>query len=138
MATRLVTADTSVVVPLVSSWHEAHATVSAEAGEVSRLPAHVLLEAVAALTRFPRGLAVETRLAVRVLRSRFPEPPLTLDSDDHADLLSALSDGRIRGGQVYDALIAATAKRAGALLLTRDRRAEPAYRAIGVQTRFLS
>ena len=138
MATRLVTADTSVVVPLVSSWHEAHAAVRVEAREVSQLPAHVLLEAVAVLTRLPRGLAVETQLAVRVLRSRFPEPPLIIDGDEHAALLSALVDGRIRGGQVYDALVATTAKCAGAVLLTRDRRAEPAYRAIGVETRFLN
>lgn len=131
------TADTSVVVPLVSSWHEAHVTVTAIAGDVSQLPAHVLLEAVAGLTRLPRGLAVGTELAVRVLRSRFPDPPLILDVDDHVDLLSSLVAGGIRGGQVYDALIAATAKRAGALLLTRDRRAEPTYRAIGVQTRLL-
>lgn len=103
--------------------------VSAEASEVNQLPAHVLLEAMAVLTRLPRGLAVETQLAVRVLRSRFPGAPLTIDGDEHTALLSALADGRIRGGQVYDALVAVTAKRAGALLLTRDLRAEPAYRA---------
>ena len=44
----------------------------------------------------------------------------------------------MRGGEVYDALIAMTAKSAGAVLLTRDRRAETTYRAIGVESRYLN
>ena len=44
----------------------------------------------------------------------------------------------MRGGEVYDALIAATAKSTGAVLLTRDRRAEATYRAIGVESRYLN
>ena len=38
----------------------------------------------------------------------------------------------VSGGSVFDALIAATVLRAKARLLTRDRRAASAYRAIGV------
>ena len=37
------------------------------------------------------------------------------------------------GGAIYDALIAWTAKRAGATLLTRDRRAVRVYEAVGVR-----
>lgn len=37
------------------------------------------------------------------------------------------------GGAIYDALIAATAKHAGAVLVTRDRRALPTYDTIGVR-----
>jgi predicted nucleic acid-binding protein len=72
------------------------------------------------------------------LNGRFPEPPLAIESADYADLTSALAAGRMRGGEVYDALIAATAKSAGAVLLTRDRRAEATYRAIGVESRYLN
>lgn len=39
---------------------------------------------------------------------------------------------RITGGAVYDALVGFTAKLAGARLLSRDRRAERTYRAVGV------
>ncbi len=137
MAPGLVTADTSVVLPLVSRWHEAHAEVVEPAHGVTRLPAHVFLEAVAGLTRLPRGLAVGADRAVRVLLSRFPGEPLILGAADHLELLSFLGPGRIRGGQVYDALIAATAKRAGARLLTRDVRARSTYLAVGVQAQFI-
>lgn len=137
MAAGLVTADTSVVIPLVSRWHEAHSLVNAANVEAARLPAHVVMESISALTRLPRGLAVATDMAVELLRSRFPDEPLVLDGGDHLELLSSLVRAGRRGGQVYDALIGFTALRAGAQLLTRDRRAEPTYRSIGVDFRFL-
>ncbi len=132
------TADTSVVIPLMVASHDAHADAIAATSDVHRIPAHVLLEAIAVLTRLPAGLAVEAAQAVRVLNGRFPEPPLAIGSPDYADLTSALAAGRMRGGEVYDALIAMTAKSAGAVLLTRDRRAETTYRAIGVESRYLN
>lgn len=39
--------------------------------------------------------------------------------------------GGLAGGSVYDALIAWTAQRAGATLLTRDRRAVRVYEVLG-------
>lgn len=47
-------------------------------------------------------------------------------------MLSVMSASRIGGGAVYDALVAATAKATGAVLLSLDRRAERTYRMIGV------
>jgi predicted nucleic acid-binding protein len=43
----------------------------------------------------------------------------------------------VTGGAVYDALIAATVKHAGAKLLTRDRRALRTYQVIGVDHELL-
>jgi predicted nucleic acid-binding protein len=43
----------------------------------------------------------------------------------------------VRGGALYDALIAATAAKHDAEVLSADRRALAAYRAMGVQVRFV-
>lgn len=137
MAARALTADTSVVVPIVCAWHEAHtATLEAAAG-VTRLPAHVLIEAVATLTRLPGGLAVSSVQAATVVRERFPDEPLTLSADDYLRLVDTVKATGLRGGQIYDALVAVTAKAADAVLITRDRRAEPTYRAVQAQARFV-
>lgn len=138
MAARLLTADTSVVIPIVCAWHEAHAATLEAAAGVTCLPAHVLIEAVATLTRLPGGLAVSSVQAATVVRERFPDEPLTLTADEYVQLVEAIKATGLRGGQIYDALVAATAKTANAVLLTRDRRAEPTYRAVEVQGKSLA
>ena len=47
--------------------------------------------------------------------------------------MSRAADTGLAGGAIYDALIAATARHAGATLLTRDRRARPVYERVGVR-----
>jgi predicted nucleic acid-binding protein len=126
-----VTADTSLVIPAVTAWHEAHEFARNAVQPVTRLPAHVILEAVAVLTRLPHGLAVPSQLAVDVVRRAFPGRPFTLPATGHERLITAVARAGLRGGLVYDALVGATAAQAGARLLTLDRRAEPAYRAVG-------
>lgn len=132
MASRLITADTSVVIPLISPWHDEHSTVIGPAGPVTRLAGHVLLETVSSVSRLPHGLSTPIASAVDVLESRFPDAPFTLDSADLRRLLSLMAVAPIQGGQVYDALIGFTARLAGATLLTLDHRAERTYQAIGV------
>ena len=57
------TADASVVVPALSRWHR-HYEAAAEALDgVAALPAHVLVESYAVLTRLPGGLAVAPEAA---------------------------------------------------------------------------
>lgn len=53
------------------------------------------------------------------------------------DLMEVLATAGLRGGQIYDALVAATAKGAGAHLLSIDRRAERTYRAVGIDYEFI-
>ncbi len=105
--------------------------------EVSRLPGHVLLEAVSSLTRLPGGHAVPVDVATQAVLEVFPGSPLVLGPVDYLSLVNALGRNNIVGGAAYDALIAATAKAAGAHLLSRDRRAERTYRAIGVDYELL-
>jgi predicted nucleic acid-binding protein len=127
------TADTSMVVPALTSWHESHELAANAVSSVTRLPAHVVLESIAVLTRLPHGLAVPVDTAVTVIGEAFPDTPWILTSDEHRDLVTRVGASRLRGGQIYDALIGATAHRAGAIVLSRDRRAQPAYRAVGAQ-----
>ncbi len=44
----------------------------------------------------------------------------------------------LSGGAIYDLLVAATVKRAKGTLMTRDRRATPAYETVGVAYELLS
>jgi predicted nucleic acid-binding protein len=134
---RLLTADTSVVIPALVAWHERHEDARRAIGSVSRLPGHVLCEVASVLTRLPHGLAVPSSVAVAIMRDAFPAPPLVLDQDGHAQLLDLLAKNQIRGKAVYDALIGVTAATAGAALLTLDQRAIDVYRATGVPVDYL-
>ncbi|MGI8874747.1 MAG: PIN domain-containing protein [Egibacteraceae bacterium] len=128
----MVTVDTSVVVAVLSGWHEHHENALAAVDGIDRLPAHVLLESSSVLTRLPGGLARPLPEVVAALRMSFGGPLLTLPGPKHQALLEALAEAGLAGGAVYDGLIAATAHHHRARLLTLDRRAIPIYRALGV------
>lgn len=128
-------ADTSVVVPAFASWHEDHAAATAAVRAGTRLPAHVVAESFAVLTRMPPPYRVAPAPVAEFLARRFPDPPLGLDPDAYPILVRRLADAGLAGGSVYDALVGETARRAGAVLLTRDRRAALVYELLGVTVR---
>lgn len=130
--------DTSVVVAAFARWHEAHERASAAFQGRQRLVGHVALETLSVLTRMPADGRASAASVLEFLTRHFPDPPLTLDGDGHGGLLRRLAGGRIVGGAVYDALVAETARSAGATLLSLDTRAAPTYEAIGVEFRLLS
>lgn len=132
MAARLITADTSVVVPGLGLWHDAHEVCAPALRGIVRLPGHVLFESTAVLTRLPGGRAVPTENVVDVLATEFPGEPLCLSPGEHRDLLVELARGGLKGGAIYDAVVGASARVAGALLRTRDRRARRTYAMLGV------
>jgi predicted nucleic acid-binding protein len=129
--------DTSLVVALFASWHEAHESAREAVPEEVHLPAHVLLESYSVLTRLPPPHRAPADVVAAFLRSRFEAKLLTLPGSGHRSLLASALDAGISGGSVYDALVAATAKHAAATLLTRDRRAVRAYEAVGVSFRLI-
>lgn len=131
------TADTSVVVPALLTWHEWHEQASRAVRHVSSLPGHVFCETVSVLSRLPHGLAVAPSLAVPVLRKAFPGAPLMPGEDTQVRLLDALARHEIRGKAVYDALIGLTAAAAGYRLATLDRRASRTYQQVGVSATYL-
>ena len=131
----LVTADTSVVVPALLGWHEHHAMAGPAIADVQRLPGHVLAEAYSVLTRLPRGLSLAPSAAADLLLSAFPGEPLTLEGASYVRLLQELAAAGIRGGAIYDAVVAASATSESAELLTLDVRAAGTYRAVGARFR---
>lgn len=128
----MLTADTSVVVPALASWHERHEAAFHAVEDVSALPAQVVLEAAAVLTRLPHGLAQPLSVVADVLREAFPEEPLALPGERHRALLESLADAGISGGAVYDGVVGETAIHHGATLISLDDRAAPTYRTLGV------
>jgi predicted nucleic acid-binding protein len=98
----------------------------------------VIVEAYSVLTRLPPPHRAPADVAAAFLRERFPEAPLALSGPAQRELVSMAARAGLVGGTIYDALVAATAKRSSATLLTRDRRAIPAYEAIGVRYELLT
>ena len=134
----MIAVDTSVIVPASAAWHQGHAAAVAALDRRPLLPAHAALETFAVITRLPHPHRVAPELAVAFLRRRFPEPVLTLSAQGHEDLLADAARIGVVGGGLYDALIAATARAAGATLLSRDRRAVPIYEMLGTRFELLS
>jgi hypothetical protein len=104
---------------------------------VTALPAHVIVEAYAVLTRLPSGLAVPAATAARVIARRFGEPPLRLDDAGRTAALERLAGASVFGGATYDGLVALEAAAHGRTLLTLDERAQEAYRRLGVPFRHI-
>lgn len=135
----MIVADTSVAVAAALRWHEAHkAAVAALTPAKTPLLAHVALETYSVLTRLPPPQRVPADVAHAYLLKTFTFPPLTLPAPDYEELLELAAGEGLGGGAVYDALIAATARRVGATLLTLDRRAVPVYRLTGAQYRLVA
>lgn len=128
----MIAVDTSVSVPALLSWHEAHAA-SLHASRGAVIPAHALAETYSVLTRLPRPLDSDD--AARLLSLAYPDRRVLIPSADlHRSLVARCARARISGGAVYDAYIGLTAAESGARLLTRDRRAAGVYEALGVET----
>jgi predicted nucleic acid-binding protein len=128
----VIAVDTSVVVAGFASWHEGHGPAAAALARGPRVPAHVLIETYSVLTRLPAPHRAPSDIVAAFLAQRFRQTPLTLPPRSWPRLLDQVAELGVTGGAVYDALVAATARHAGATLLTRDRRATAVYEKVGV------
>ena len=128
----MIAVDTSVVVAGFASWHEGHRLAAAVLNREPRAPAHVLVETYSVLTRLPPPHRAPSATVTAFLTQRFRQTPLTLAPRAWLRLLDHAAGLGVTGGAVYDALVAETARHAGATLLTRDRRAIVVYEKIGV------
>lgn len=134
----MIAVDTSVVVAGFASWHQGHVAAAAALARRPRVPAHVLVEAYSVLTRLPPPHRAPADLVATFLAERFPEAPLVLPARAHLDLVVASARSGLAGGAIYDALIAATVRHAGATLLTRDDRARSVYERMQVAFEMVS
>lgn len=104
---------------------------------MAALPAHVVLESYAVLTRLPAGLSVPAETAAGVLAERFHDDPLRLSDADRRALLPTLAGAGVFGGASYDGVVALEARSHGRTLLTLDQRAQDTYRRLGVSFRVI-
>lgn len=137
MSTADVLVDTSAAVPLVLASHEAHeATTAALDGRLLGLAGHAWFETYSVLTRLPPPARRAPAEVARLLLENFPASTF-LDAAAASALASRLAALEVTGGGAYDALVGEAAAQAGLPLATRDRRAEPLYRRLGVDVELL-
>jgi len=124
--------DTSVAVAVVVEDHEHHVVTLRTIGNRSLgLAGHAAFETFSVLTRLPPPARRSPEVVVRLLSANFPSTKYLTASGAEA-LLSKFASLGIAGGSVYDALVGAAAAESGLVLLTRDARAIPVYRALQV------
>ncbi len=130
--------DTSAAVAFVVGDHRHHqATHDALAGRRLGLAGHAAFETFSVLTRMPPPIR-RTRAAVgRLLADNFPGSRF-LGPDAAEALLRRMPTLGVTGGSVYDALVGAAAVEHGVRLATRDQRALPLYRSLGVDVEVLA
>jgi len=130
--------DSSVTIAAAAPWHVAHeAAVAALAADQPSLISHVAFETTAALSRMPEGQRLAPAVVLEWLQLRFGSRWLALPAAATRRALRTAVEHGIRGGALYDALIAATARHHGHTLISADRRAAPVYSALGAQAIYI-
>lgn len=126
--------DTSCIIAAVCSWHERHAATLREferrlsAGEKLTVAAPALVESYAVLTRLPGPHRLAATDARDLLEANFIKKRrlVALTADEFRSLIGRAPEDGVTGGQAYDAVIAACARRAKvAALLTFNARHFP-------------
>ena len=131
--------DSSVVVAALAPWHSGHdAARDALRDRQPQLIAHVAFETTAVLTRMPEGRRVAAEVVLEGLRAGFPGKWLSLGGARTRTALEQAVAAGIRGGALYDALIAATAAHHGGQLVSADRRVRRTYEALGVDVAYVA
>jgi predicted nucleic acid-binding protein len=130
--------DSSVTIAAAAPWHVAHpAAVTALASEPPSLISHVAFETTAALSRMPEGQRLAPAVVREWLELRFRSRWLSLPAAAARRALRTAVEHGIRGGALYDALIAATASHHHHTIVSADRRAAPVYSAFGVEVVYI-
>ena len=126
----MIAVDTSVVIPMLFSWHDFHERAAAALQNRKQLllPLPVLIESYSVLTRLPSPYRVQGSIAYRSLQNSFSEASIAaLPPHKMWSFLDDSQSTGITGGRVYDALIATIAIDAGAkeILTFNPRHFEP-------------
>jgi toxin FitB len=133
--------DSSVLVAGFTSDHPFFSVAEpalVEVREGGRLVAHTMAETYAVLSASGGVYRAEPGMVVEYLDGFLQgSAPIQPRPDTYHEALELLSGKGRRGASVFDALIALTARDAGATLISLDRRARPTYELCGVEARFL-
>ena len=123
-----------MLVAAFGRWHESHAAARAALADgPAVLLAPVAVETFSVLTRLPPPHRTPARLVLAFFDAHFRDAPVVLSGSGVRALLTEAEAAAIIGGGVYDALIAATSREAGATLVSLDLRAARVYRALCVE-----
>lgn len=125
MADRAFALDSSCVIAFCLAWHADHARIMdairrrLAAKQRLVLPVHVLLESFSVLTRMPAPQCLSPAQAEAALSANFASSAEVAALDGRAAWLAIreLASGGLGGGLLYDAIIAHTARQAGAAAL---------------------
>jgi hypothetical protein len=124
-------------VALVVAEHEAHGITLDHLGDrVLGLAGHAWFETVSVLTRLPPPARRRSVQVAQLLAHNFPATRF-LGAEEHRRLAVRLAELQIGGGAVYDAPVGAVATHHDLILVSRDQRAEPTYRALGVDVEII-
>lgn len=130
--------DTSVVIAAFAPWHEAHRVARDAVTSGAVVPAHVVTETYAVLTRMPAPFRMEPATVAEYLARQWIGRVIAPDADLYESLPAAAAPAGVMGGGTYDALVGLTAHRSGHELLSLDLRAERTYRSLGIAYRLLA
>lgn len=110
--------DTSCLIALLCSWHEQHVRTrkflesSMSKGTELILAAHSLAEAYSILTRLPYPYRLSETDAIELFNANWDKTRIVaLSAREYRRVLRGAAKSEIGGGQIYDALIAACARK---------------------------
>jgi predicted nucleic acid-binding protein len=137
----MIVPDTSVLVAgfiVEHPFHDAAKSAVAEVRDEGCLAAHTTAETYAVLSSPGGRFRVDPKAVVDYV-DEFLEGsvPIQPQPGTYREVLEVLSDAGRGGASVFDALIALTARDAGATLISLDRRARPTYELCEAEVRFL-
>ena len=129
--------DSSVAIAAFGSWHELHDAALEALATSPALVAHAALEAYSVLTRLPEPFRAPAAIVTEYLDANFAERRLALPVAEQRRMPELMERAGIRGGAVYDGLVALTARAAGAELLSLDVRAAETYARLDLRYRLV-
>jgi toxin FitB len=130
----LAVADTSVIISAVLQSGDGHQdSIDAIRSSSAAAAGHAWIESFSVLTRLPSDVRLTAADAATVLISIIPLTRF-LSAEEQTGFASWMGSNDVVGGAVYDALVGWVSKCAAVPLLTRDARALPTYRRLGVDT----
>ena len=130
--------DTSVVIAAFSPWHEAHTVARDAVTPDAVIPAHVVTETYAVLTRMPEPFRMDAATVATYLDRQWRGRVIAPDAELYASLTATAAAVGVTGGGTYDALVGLTARSFGHELVSLDLRAERTYRSLGIAYRLLT
>lgn len=102
------------------------------------MPAHVLTETYAVLTRMPEPFRMDAATVAEYLARQWGGRIIAPDAELYGALTTTVAAAGVTGGGTYDALVGLTAHSFGHELLSLDLRAERVYRSLGIAYRLLA